>query len=146
MIQKVKIRKAKLSDLAKIYKLFKQLADLSISLDDEDIWFKEKEIIKQKVKEQKIIVATNKQQIVGHLAFEEYSKSIEIDTLIVDGKYRKRGIGTMLVNDFMDKIKGINLPLRVGTYKCYDCKDFYLKLGFKLIPQHELANTWEFIK
>lgn len=144
--QKFKIKISQPSDFVKICKLYKQLLDFPLPIND--IWFKDANIIKQKIKKQEVIIATNKNKLLGHLSFKTNPWSIEIDTLIVDKKYRGNGIGTTLVEFFVDRVgrdKKYSI-IKVGSYKCFDCKDFYVKMGFQLKPKFEFKDTWEFIK
>ena len=93
-----------------------------------------------------MIIAVNKDKIIGVLSFEEYPWTIEIDTLIVDIKYRNKGMGSKLIKYFINKIKKTKYQeIRVGTYKCYDCKGFYLSNGFEIDNSVDSKDTWEFI-
>lgn len=148
------IRTAKLQEYPSIKTLYDQL--LSFHMPRRfPIWFEKEEEIKKKIKQRKIIVARENDKILGHLCFEKYPDSIEIDTLIVDKEYKKLGVGKSLVNYFINekasrlspKIKNIT----VGTYKCFKEKNLYLKMGFKEVLPEEFEkyyprDWWEFTK
>jgi ribosomal protein S18 acetylase RimI-like enzyme len=68
-------------------------------------------------------------------------KTARIDALVVDDKYRRKGIGTELVNHFVELSKRMSckaVKSRVNT-KNRDAQGFHERLDFKK------ANTYEYV-
>jgi GNAT superfamily N-acetyltransferase len=113
------------------------------------IWFEKEEDIKQKIKENKILIVLLESKILGHLSFEKYPHSIDIDTIIVDKKHRKQGLGRKLVDYFIQRKLDPNIKeITTGSYKCFKDKGFYIKMGFKevLPEEYEIRDWWEFTR
>lgn len=93
------IRKAKLNDAKNILRLYNQSKNLygedSVGYDMEDI--------KDYIKKDSVFLALLENKAVGAMFLEFYTNYIYLNTIIVDEKYRKKGIGKALV-DFLEDL------------------------------------------
>lgn len=98
-----------------------------------------------------VLVATLDDKIVGYLAggiceeefYRTISKLAEVENMLVLKKYRGLGIGTKLLEEFMDwcKSKGIEKVRAVASSQNTKAIDFYRERGFEdysLILEKEL--------
>lgn len=144
------IRKAKIDDMEQIANILRQVSKLH-SEHRPDI-FKEKkmfEIIKWtedilKDDEKIVIIAESENKICGvavckikiikeHVNVKD-SKIFSIDELCVDENYRKKGIGSMLIQKAKEtarKNECSRLELNCWEFN-KNAMDFYLKRGFKI--------------
>ena len=68
--------------------------------------------------------------IKGIIVYELLYDRIEIEYIIVDVEYRKRGIGTLLLNEIEQKgIKNITLEVRESNKEAIE---FYKKNGYRI--------------
>ena len=107
----MKIEKAKMEQLEKINKIGVQCHDLHVHWR-EDIFRKTnniitKERLKQLIDNEKILVSIENEEVQGFMIIDEKvrlgieplvdKKYLVIDTLAIDEKYRRKGIGTKLL-------------------------------------------------
>jgi ribosomal protein S18 acetylase RimI-like enzyme len=72
-------------------------------------------------------------------------KTARIDALIVDNRYRRKGIGSALLNHFTELSKKMNckaIKSRVNE-KNKDAQGFHERLGFKRAHTHEYVSDFE---
>lgn len=136
-LREIKIRKAKESDLPKILKLLKQLHP-----DDKEIEIKESIKFLKQIKNNSnyfLLVAESDNKIVGTaylVIIPNLTRSCrpwaQIENIIVDEKYRRKGIGIKLIKYAM------NLAKKSDCYKFFltsnikreDAHKFYKSVGF----------------
>lgn len=80
----------------------------------------------------KTLVYEENNIIKGILVYDEIYDRIEIDYILVLNKYKKNGIGTMLINS-IDK-KNISLEVRKSNIEAIK---FYQKCGFKIVAERK---------
>jgi len=138
-MKNITIRKAKFFDFYPIIELSKQMYKFNFPKRFPP-WFERKSDVKNKIDNGKIIVVLKgcPEKVIGYLSFEFFAGNdfVDIDTVIVDKKYIRSGIGRKLVKYFLNKTaKEIKKIKRVttGSYKVFKDKEFYLKMGFKEI-------------
>ena len=85
------------------------------------------------------LVAKYQNNIVGAVALHIYSTQLaEFRSMIVDKRYRGRGIGSMLIQEGLQNGKQLGLSrVLVLTYK----KDFFQRLGFQAISKLDIPNN-----
>lgn len=146
---KIKIRKAKISDLENIAELEKQQNSLHEKFDyqyyAQDYDFKKKwiKLVKKKLfnnRKSLFLVAVNENILVGFIHgdirdnfLRQIKKYGHIDDIFIDEDYRNKKIGTMLVGKLMRWFKRnriLYVDLMVSL-KNKAAVRFYEKLGFK---------------
>jgi len=79
-----------------------------------------------------LIVAYSGQKLIGFLFAKVRKKDSYIYDIVVDPKFRKKGVGRKLVKFFLEKAK---FPLFVDAQK--EAVEFFKKLGFKEVRKYE---------
>ncbi|ABN70094.1 GCN5-related N-acetyltransferase [Staphylothermus marinus F1] len=123
----VKIRIPRSSEA---YEIFKIHLDSLSGLDEEDYdWFYN--LLKVKSSRRIVLVADYQGKIVGFLiAYRRYNK-IYIDSLAVDPKYRGLGIGSKLLRELEERVRGKKKTIYLSVKKDnYSALGFYLKNGY----------------
>lgn len=137
------IRKATLADFNDVLRLV-QLVKLDFP---GFYWHTEAEVTAQ-VHKRRYYVITIGQRIVGILNILTSRHSMDINVISVDPQYQRRGIGKKLIKFARDlaqqKRKKI---LAVFSFKEYKVKDFYLRMGFKLMGESSFCKQpyWTFL-
>jgi amino-acid N-acetyltransferase len=126
----LKIRKAKISDLAQVHKLVNEFAKLE-------------EMIPRSLNElyetlRDFVICEDDDSVCGvcalHIMWEDLA---EIRSLAVDKKYQKRGIGRNLVKQCLKEAKALGLKrIFALTYH----PEFFRKLGFLDIDKSKLPQ------
>jgi ribosomal protein S18 acetylase RimI-like enzyme len=147
-MEKIIIRKAKADDLNDILRLNldlfkKEHREYDKSMDLKWTYGKEgKSYFKKRAsgKEGFCVVAENNQKIIGYLCGGLYDhgyriKAVyaELENMIVDKKFRGKGIGKMLAKEFLKwcKVKKANYISVTASGKNISGIEFYRSLGFK---------------
>jgi len=127
MNPKIKLRKFKLSDLNRIL----EIEQSSFSID---AYPKERFERLAKLHPQDFIVAENQGKILGYIIAYNSSGNGNLDSIAIDPKYRKLGIGSQLVNYTIERfkkmgLKKVFLEVRTTNKKAIS---FFKKLGFEI--------------
>jgi len=145
-MEKINVRKATLQDLASIQELNNNLFDLEYNNFDDTLkvgWtFEEegKEYFKDMINNEIVFVAETDGKIVGYLAgsiCEQISyiteTFAELDNMCIDDKYRRFGIGTLLMSEFKQYCREKNIEnIKVtASAKNNRAIQFYMKNGFE---------------
>ncbi len=127
----MEIKKADLKDVAAI----KKIADLLYVEMPDFVWNTEKFIRKQ-IENEEYYVAEENRKIIGIISLRERSKMLYIETLAVAKDIQSSGIGKKLVEFAKHFVmeKGLKI-LRTTSFYEYGVKDFYIKHGFRLLPE-----------
>lgn len=132
----MKIRQTKLGDKKEFMKLVKGLYNKSCP----EIVKKWENSFNKMFKS--AIVAEEKNEIAGYIAFGVRKNSLYIGDLYVIPKFRRKRIATKLIN-FIDSIKrNLNkkyLLLDVKK-KNYNARKFYKKIGFEILGENKLKK------
>ena len=120
---KVFTRKAIKNDILEILKLDKENFS---NVFDENFYF-------ESIKSEKILVAEVEKKIVGYILFEIIFDEAEIYKIVVDLKYRKNKIATLLMECFIDFMKKrdvskVFLEVRESNFSAIN---LYRKFNFK---------------
>ena len=78
-----------------------------------------------------IYVAYEGTKTIGFIAYEDKQDSVEITSLAVIPEYQKKGIGKLLFNQVLDKLKNRKIHL-VTHPRNTPAIIFYLKIGFEI--------------
>ena len=85
------------------------------------------------------IIAKQQDKIVGYTALHIYSSRLaEIRSLIVDGAYRRQGIGYALVSAALKEAK--NIKIQENVLVLTFLPEFFEKLGFHTIEKAEIPE------
>ena len=144
-MKNIHIRKATLNDTKAIQKLNHELFKLekksfdSTLITDWPLSQTGKEYFEDLINDEYVIVAVDNETVIGYLAAsinEKTSYSLiqygEINNMFIDEKYRKQGIGKILIDNFKEYCidNGIQNLKVVASFKNKDAQKFYKKLGF----------------
>lgn len=82
----------------------------------------------------------NKELVAGINAKLEGYNILYIETLFVDANYRSQKLGTKLMKLIEERaiFEGAK-TIRLDTFS-FQAKDFYLKLGYKIIGEHKIDD------
>lgn len=141
----ISIRQADLNDLDDIQKLNHELFVLekqnfdSTLVTDWPLSQEGKKYFEELIKKEYVIVAIDKSSVIGYLAGSVNDKCSyynlqygEINNMFVDSKYRGKGVGKALINEFKKyccehNIRNLKV---VASAKNKNARDFYQKYGF----------------
>ncbi len=133
----MKIRKASPEDLQSI----KEIAGLLYIEMPDFVWNKENFIEKQIEKGEYYVTVSfealaKKERILGIVSLRERQGMLYIETLAVAEDIQAKGIGSNLVEFAKDFARKNNFKiLRTTSFYEYGVKDFYIKNGFRLLPE-----------
>lgn len=85
------------------------------------------------------IVARNEkgEKIGGILANTRYA-TVYINTLWIDERYRRKGIGKMLLGQVEEQAKQMGcVGAALGTWESFNARPFYEKLGYRVVSVSE---------
>lgn len=75
------------------------------------------------------------EKIVGAIVYEDIYNRFEIDYIVVDNNFRRRGIATNLIKSIIDsKPENITLEVRENNIAAIN---LYKKLGFEIVSKRE---------
>jgi amino-acid N-acetyltransferase len=129
----MEIRQAKIQDVEAIYSLINYYAELDRML------FRPKADIYENL--QSFMVAQEQGQVIGCCCLQIIWKDLaEIKSLAVHQDYKGKGIGRELVFKAVEKAKLLGVPKVMAlTLE----KDFFGKIGFKLVDKEQLPmKVW----
>ena len=142
----INIRKANLNDIEAIQNRNNSLFDLEYNNYDNTLklgWPLEregKEYFKDMIENNIVYVAEVSEKIIGYLAgsISEQISYItetfaELDNMYIDEKYRRFGVGTLLINEFKKYCKDNSIENIKVTASAKNSKaiQFYMKNGFE---------------
>ena len=145
-MKNIVIRKAQIQDLSSIQELNNKLFELEYENFDDTLklgWPFEKEgkeYFEEMINNEIGFVAIDGEKIVGYLVGSiceqiSYIKETfaELDNMCIDDKYRRFGIGTLLINSFKEycKEKKIQNIKVTASSKNSRAIQFYIKNGFE---------------
>lgn len=141
-----KLREASLGDLKEIQKLNQELFlhDFAYDSTINNDWPFSKDgekYFKKTITSRKYItlVATAEKQIIGYLVGVVWNKwpsrpvkTAELDNMLISKEYRQKGIGTMLIEEFLGRCKkrGVKSVFVMAYHKNKEAIDFYQGKGF----------------
>lgn len=98
-------------------------------------WFYNKQIPGIATGERDILFIRNPEklkEIIGIIALKNTLEEQKICTLYVKGKYRKMGIGTLLIEEAMKYLGTLNPVIEIPSYKLIMFKSFIRRYNWKL--------------
>ena len=119
----------------------KDIAQIQALLKDEvasgNILYRDDDIVATNIRSYLVVKFNN--EIIGSVALHIYSTTLaEFRSMIVAEKFRKNGIGKLLIEAGFEKARILGLSqLLVLTYKA----NFFQKLGFIKIPKTNIPNS-----
>lgn len=135
MVKKVyKIRPAEFKDVERIFTLIKSYPEELLSRSVSDISQNIDRFLVCEIKEK--IIGTVSWQILPEIGMPRHP-SIEVQSLAIEKKHHKAGIGRALVNETIKKIKPLHPHQIIAlTFS----PDFFRKMGFREIPKQQLMH------
>ncbi len=103
--------------------------------DDEQIkeWEKDLTITKDYIITNKVFKMSFGNQLKGYYSYiEQEDEVIELDSIFLHPNIIGKGYGTVLMNDFLKKMKEDNFE-KVRLYAEPKTENFYIKFGFKTV-------------
>ena len=75
-------------------------------------------------------------EIAGFVYFKEGQEKIVVDVLCLFSNYRNNGLGSQVMNSFIQKANEANKPIFLDTFKTNPAKKFYERHGFKVVDEN----------
>ncbi len=95
------------------------------------------------------IYAHHEAQLIGGITFQKYTDILWIEGIWVDEKFKRQGIGKMLLEQMIDEAKKNNIQnLQLNTYFS-EAKSFFKASGFEVvhsIPHWKYGLTCYFMR
>jgi GNAT superfamily N-acetyltransferase len=121
------------------------LYSYSPATTDEAVWisnnmdeYDKKFLPPENVRDINIVVRNAKNEKIGGVLANTRYATVYINTLWIDEKYRKHGIGKMLLEKVeAEAIRMGCITAALGTWESFNTRGFYEKLGYKVISISE---------
>ncbi len=81
----------------------------------------------------KIIV---KHQIAGYVYYKEEDTKIIVDVFTLYSEFRNNGLGTLILQEFIQTSDKLNKPILLDTFKSNPAKGFYERNGFVVVDEN----------
>lgn len=81
----------------------------------------------------KIVV---KNLTAGYVYYKEEDSKIVVDVFTLLPEYRNNGLGSLILQDFIEKADELNKPIFLDTFKSNPAKKFYEKNGFVVVDEN----------
>lgn len=78
-----------------------------------------------------VYMAYDQKNPIGYILYKQKDNEIEIIGLAVTPQYQNKGVGTLLMNKFLDNIKKQKIMLTTHPFNSQAIR-FYLKFGFSI--------------
>jgi len=125
------VRSAELTDINRIHDIITYYAGKELIL------YRSMEDITESL--ESFIVAADNGVIQGIISFHDYGKNLkEIRSLAVGVEHSKKGVGTVLVKNMIEKLRSSNAESKIFvlTYS----PEFFIKNNFGYVPKHTLPE------
>ena len=149
MIKQIKIRRANINDCNYLNKMFEKLLEYERKNYDKNIkkGVKINSFFNKKIDNNNyiILVCIIERELIGYISGyidddNKIKEDIEvcIESFYIEEKYRNKGIGTNLINEFIKYSKNLNIKyISIDNFVENSCaKYLYNKLGFKLLKEN----------
>ena len=90
-----------------------------------------------------IIVADGEE--CGYFTVEYRADDIHVRELVINPRYQRRGIGTLLLQGLQEKASAATVPIRLGTFHRNEALQLYRRLGFREIGTTETHVLMEWM-
>lgn len=143
MKKNIIVQRAEENDFAEIQKLFRKMFDVFFEDQNVEYPYTERGIIYlgDRINNGFSFVARVDGRIVGFimgsiqraLSFKTYDKYGFIENMYVEEEHRKNGIGKMLILEFIEMCKGLNIShIQTDSDANQSLINFYTGIGFKI--------------
>jgi ribosomal protein S18 acetylase RimI-like enzyme len=135
------IQLAKYKDARKISRLLFN----ALSVAGEEVsWTSRIERIKSHIAYKECYVIKNKGRLIGVMCLELLD-DLEIESLGISRQFRNIGLGRKFIEKSFElaKLYGYNKVL-LGSCSKFDAKDFYIKMGFKVVGKYSDGYEFEY--
>ena len=87
------------------------------------------------INDMRIIMFDNED--IGITTFYEDDEAYIVGLIAIHPNYQKRGIATMIINEYINIAQHNNKKIKIKTYKENPAKNLYERLGFKIYNEDE---------
>lgn len=140
----MRINLAKLEDIPKmqyIHKVFKEVGGPIFK------YYIFSDYFKLHISKKTCFVIKEDNNIIGVLCLKKKKWYCEIESLAVQKRMRKKGVGKKLLNYTIKWCKNNSFKkIKLWSYKYFDARNFYLKNGFDELPFSYISNSYVFKK
>lgn len=92
------------------------------------------------------LIALEKTKVIGSIEVHIVDKDVEIYTLYVQPKHRKKGIGKLLIKKVIKLLINKNIRYKITLQTKKECIDFYKKYGFTCIKINKNDKRYTIMK
>lgn len=125
----------KLTEISLISKKYWNYSDEWMDIWKDDLTVTENFIINNYVYH----LENDENEIIGFYAFVKFDDYIELDSLFVLPEYIGRGLGNLLMTDFLSKVSEIDFNYIKLTAEPF-AEDFYKKYGFETVELQQSSK------
>ncbi len=79
------------------------------------------------------IVAEGK--TAGYVYYNEEADKIVVDVFTLLPEFRGKGLGTLILQDFIETANRLDKPIVLDTFKSNPAKRFYIRNGFSIVDE-----------
>lgn len=79
---------------------------------------------------------TVRDEIAGYVYFKEDAKQITVDVFTLLPSYRNKGLGSIIMKDFIGIADRKSKPIILDTFKTNPAKKFYQKNSFEVVDEN----------
>jgi ribosomal protein S18 acetylase RimI-like enzyme len=80
---------------------------------------------------------------IGWMSVVQNQEAWELDGIYIGTTHQRRGLGTRLVVEVVDRAATAGVPLRLSTAKINPARSLYARLGFMIIAESEFKVYFE---
>jgi N-acetylglutamate synthase-like GNAT family acetyltransferase len=136
----MKIEKASVNDCQILTEITKKSkAHWGYSEEQIKKWTPFLTISKEYILTNSVYILTQAEQILGYYSyFNNEDNSITLDNLFITPKYIRKGLGKLLMEDFINRMKNTNCK-KIILHADPNSEGFYQKLGFQKIGKFQTS-------
>lgn len=75
-------------------------------------------------------------EVAGYVYYKEEATQITVDVFTLLPNYRNKGLGTIILQDFIKTADKVNKPILLDTFKTNPAKVFYERNGFAVVDEN----------
>jgi len=78
--------------------------------------------------------------LVGAVAAEQHETHLQLEELYIEAARQNQGLGTLLMGQFIDRARSLDLPIHLHVLSSNPARSFYERLGFSVTRSTPQVN------